>query len=129
MSIKGRLALLLGVLLVAFLSVLLTLRQMERSRADEMREESMQAGQLELQQWINQANQPLQRFVRDFGEWKEMASYIRQPDPTWADANLKENSMAELRSPRGVGARRPGPGGLRRAAKPGPAAASALRAG
>src|ERR1700694_3021569 len=91
MSIKGRLALLMGVLSVAFLMVLQILRQVEHIRVDEMLEESVRAGKLTVQQWINQANQPLQRFVRDFSAWPELAGSLPRRDPAWADTNLKQN--------------------------------------
>jgi len=68
MSIKVRMTLLLGVLLVAFLGTMLLLRWGERSRAVELRRETVQMSLQSLQQWISLSNQPLQRFVRDFSE-------------------------------------------------------------
>lgn len=91
MSIKVRMTLLLGVLLVAFLGVLQIVRRMEHSRTEELHAESMQAGTQTLWQWINLANQPLLRFVRDFSEWPELATFRDRPDPAWAEANLKQN--------------------------------------
>jgi signal transduction histidine kinase len=79
------------VLLVTFLLVLQILRQVEHIRVDEMLEESVRAGRLTVQQWINLANQPLQRFVRDFSAWPELAGFLTRRDPAWADTNLKQN--------------------------------------
>jgi len=91
MSIKVRMTLLLGVLLVAFLGVMQVLRQGEKSRAVELRRETVQLSVQSLQQWINLSNQPLQRFVRDFSEWPEMRAFLESRDPAWAETNLQRN--------------------------------------
>lgn len=91
MSIKVRMTLLLGVLLVAFLGVMQLLRQGEKARAVELRRETVQLGLQSLQQWINLSNQPLQRFARDFSEWPEMAAFLGHRDATWAETNLRQN--------------------------------------
>jgi signal transduction histidine kinase len=91
MSIKVRMTLLLGVLLVAFLGVMQLLRQAEKARAVELRRETVQMSIQSLQQWINLSNQPLQRFVRDFGEWPEMRAFLENRDPAWAATNLQQN--------------------------------------
>ncbi len=85
--------LLLGLLLVTFLGVLQFLRLKEQSRVEELRRDSVQTGLQSLNQWINLANQPLQRFARDFSEWPEMADFINRRDPAWAEANLKQNLL------------------------------------
>ncbi len=91
MSIKGRLALLLGVLLLAFLVVLQTLRQMERSRAAELVQQSLEAGRATVQQWISLTNQPLKRFAQDYSQWNDLAAFLSSRDPVWANVNLKRN--------------------------------------
>jgi signal transduction histidine kinase len=91
MSIKVRMTLLLGLLLVAFLGVMQFLRQKEQSRIEELRRDSEQTGLQSLQQWISLTNQPLQRFARDFGEWPEMTVFLDRRDPAWAEANLRQN--------------------------------------
>lgn len=90
-SLKVRLALLLGLLLVAFLASLQVLRTLERSRADQLQRESLAANELLLRKWIDLANQPLRRFVQDFSEWDALAAFATQPDPSWAEANLRPN--------------------------------------
>jgi signal transduction histidine kinase len=91
MSIKVRMTLLLGVLLVAFLGVMQLLRLGEKARADELARESLQMSIQSLQQWINLSNQPLQRFARDFSEWPELARFLDSRDAAWAETNLRQN--------------------------------------
>jgi len=91
MSIKVRMTLLLGILLVVFLGVMQFLRQKEQARSNELRRDASLAGIQTLQQWISLANQPLQRFARDFSEWPEMAAFLERRDAAWADRNLKPN--------------------------------------
>jgi signal transduction histidine kinase len=91
MSIKVRMTLLLGLLLVAFLGVMQFLRRGEAARVEELRQETVQTSLQSLQQWINLANQPLQRFVRDFSEWPEMTAFLERRDQAWAEANLRLN--------------------------------------
>lgn len=91
MSLKVRMTLLLGVLLVAFLGVMQLLRQAEKARATELRREAVQMSIQSLQQWINLSNQPLQRFVRDFSEWPEMRAFLESRDQAWAETNLRQN--------------------------------------
>jgi signal transduction histidine kinase len=91
MSLKVRMTLLLGVLLVAFLGVMQLLRLGAKTRADELSRESVQMSIHSLQQWINLSNQPLQRFARDFSEWPELANFLESRDPVWAETNLKQN--------------------------------------
>jgi signal transduction histidine kinase len=91
MSIKVRMTLLLGLLLAAFLGTFQYLRHSEHARLTILRSESRYIALQTLQQWINLANQPLQRFVRDFSEWPEMAAFVTRPDAAWAEANLRPN--------------------------------------
>ncbi|MDB6114110.1 MAG: Signal transduction histidine kinase [Lacunisphaera sp.] len=76
---------------MAFLAVLQILRQMERTRTEDLRAESAESARLTVQQWINLVNQPLQRFAHDFGEWQDVGKFLARPDPAWAEANLKQN--------------------------------------
>lgn len=91
MSIKARMTLLLGILLIAFLGVMQFLRQKEQVRGNELQRDAALAGTQTLWQWISLANQPLQRFARDFSEWPEMAAFLEHRDAAWADRNLKPN--------------------------------------
>ena len=88
MSIKARIALLLGLLLVAFLSALQILRHLERTRADELLADTMQANRVALQRWIDLLAQPTQRLGQDYSQWNELAAFVARPDPAWAETNL-----------------------------------------
>lgn len=83
--------LLLGLLLVVFLGVMQLLRVGEEKRVEELRQETVQSSLQTLRQWINLANQPLQRFARDFSEWPEMVAFLDRPDLAWAETNLHRN--------------------------------------
>ena len=90
MSIKARLALLLGALLVAFMVTLQILHQLERSQAAQLLAESVKSNQLAVERWIDLTNQPLQRFAQDYSQWAELRNFIAHPDPAWADTNLRQ---------------------------------------
>lgn len=90
MSIKARLALLLGLLLVAFLAALQILRHLERTRAEELLIDTMQANQMALQRWIDLLAQPAQRLGQDYSRWNDLARFVAQPDPAWAEPNLHQ---------------------------------------
>lgn len=90
MSIKARLALLLGLLLVTFLAALQILRQLEHSRAEELLSDTIQANRMAVQRWIDLLAQPMQRLGQDYGQWQEMAAFIGHPAPEWAETNLHQ---------------------------------------
>jgi signal transduction histidine kinase len=91
MSLKVRLIILLGVLTVVFLTSLQIIRKLKLDISAEQQRESLIASKLELKKWIDLTNQPLNRFVADFATWSELATFLRQPDPRWAENNLKSN--------------------------------------
>lgn len=91
MTIKVRLALLLGALSIAFLVSLQAMRLMERTRAEQFRRESLEGNKLALQKWINLTNQPLRRFTLDFAQWEALADFVARPDQAWAENNLRPN--------------------------------------
>lgn len=91
MTIKVRLALLLGVLLVAFLAVLQILRIWERRQEQFLQRESLDANVLTLRHWINLSNEPLRRFAHDYARWDRMADFLAQRDLQWADRHLGQN--------------------------------------
>jgi signal transduction histidine kinase len=91
MTIKVRLALLLGVLLVAFLAVLQILRVWERRQEQLLERESLDANVLTIKQWINLSNEPLRRFAHDYARWESVADFVVQHDLQWADRHLGQN--------------------------------------
>lgn len=88
-SLKVRLALLLGVLLVAFVASLQVLRGLEKSRTGQLQRESLAANELLLRKWIDLAGQPLRRFVQDFSQWDELSAFTAKPDASWAETHLR----------------------------------------
>lgn len=90
-SLKVRLALLLGALLVAFLASLQFLRVMERDRRLQLQSETLAANEQVLRRWIDLTNQSLRRFAHDFSGWESLATFATRPDPAWAEANLRKN--------------------------------------
>lgn len=89
MSIKTRLALLVGLLLLAFVAVLTWLRQREHGLAEAAQRDALQTGQTNVRLWVDLTNQPLQRFAADYGTWPELAAYLRLPAADWAAQNLQ----------------------------------------
>lgn len=73
------------------MGVMQFLRKGEQARLEELRQETVQTSLQSLQQWINLANQPLQRFVRDFSEWPEMVAFLDRRNAAWAETNLRQN--------------------------------------
>lgn len=90
-SLKVRLALLLGALLLVFLASAQWLRMVEQERSAQWQQDSVSSNALLLRKWIDFNNQPLHRFVRDFSQWEALASFVAHADPAWAEANLKPN--------------------------------------
>lgn len=90
-SLKVRLALLLGSLLIVFLACLAFVRAAERQREAELRREGRETSEQLLRKWIELTNQPLRRFVQDFAPWPPLATFAAQPDEAWADAQLRPN--------------------------------------
>jgi len=91
MSLKIRFAILSGVLAVVFLGALQTLRVLEQARAEQLWREALATDQATVRQWLELTNQPLRRFVDDYAEWPALAAWVAQPEPAWADAQLKSN--------------------------------------
>ena len=88
MSIKLRLALLLGLLLVAFLGSLLLLKRLERQQWEAMLASSQRDSIELLDRWIDLTGQSLRQFAFDYSLWDEMAGFVERPDPAWARINL-----------------------------------------
>lgn len=90
MSIKNRLALLVGLLLLAFLAVLRLWQHGEQAHAEQARTVALQNSAQHLQQWLDLTNQPLLRFGQDYSAWNELADYLRHPTEAWAETNLRQ---------------------------------------
>lgn len=95
MSIKFRLALLLGLLLAVFLCALVVLRELERRQLDRTMEDSRRGAMGLMERWMTIAGDSLARFVSDYGQWTEMVEFVGSGDPAWARVNL-EPSLANF---------------------------------
>lgn len=91
MSIKARLALLIGVLLVAFAVTLFGLRLLADRQAAELRAAAGQAAGQGLDRWIELTRKPLTRFLRDFAGWDALHAFLADPNSAWAAVNLHQN--------------------------------------
>lgn len=91
MSIKFRLTLLLGALLVLFAAALQILRHEEREQAATIASLSMHDNEQQLKRWLDLANQPIAKFTQDYASWDEMSAFVVKPDAVWADKNLQQN--------------------------------------
>lgn len=91
MSIKFRLTLLLGVLLVMFAGALQILRREERKQAAAIASQSIDENEQLLRRWLELTNQSLAKFTQDYAGWDEMSGLVAKPDAVWADKNLKQN--------------------------------------
>jgi signal transduction histidine kinase len=91
MSVKLRLALLLGALLAVFLVILQCLRVVERAKVEEIHRESYAINELSLNSWIDLTNQPLKRFALDFGQWQTLYEFSNRADAPWEKAQIQQN--------------------------------------
>ncbi|HEY0946576.1 MAG TPA: CHASE4 domain-containing protein [Opitutaceae bacterium] len=91
MSIKIRLALLLGLLLVAFLISLALLRRIESEQLERMLANSQRDGIELMERWLDLTGQSLRQFANDYSLWDDMVSFVNHPDPAWARINLAES--------------------------------------
>lgn len=91
MSIKLRLALLLGLLLVAFLGSLLLLRRLEKQQLEAMLASSQRDSIELLDRWIDLTGQSLRQFAFDYSLWDDMATFVERPDVAWARINIDES--------------------------------------
>ncbi len=89
MSIKLRLALLLGLLLVAFLASLLLLRRLEKQQLEAMLASSQRDSIELLDRWIDLTGQSLRQFAYDYSLWDDMVAFVERPDAEWARVNLE----------------------------------------
>jgi signal transduction histidine kinase len=88
MSIKLRLALLLGLLLVVFLAALFLLRRLEKQQLEAMLASSQRDSIELLDRWLDLTGQSLRQFAYDYSLWDEMVAFVESPDAEWARVNL-----------------------------------------
>ncbi len=91
MSIKLRLALLLGLLLLAFSVSLLVLRRFEWLQAEQVLANSRQGRIDLLERWLTLTGESLRQYADDYSRWDQLVAYVARPDPKWAQANIDAN--------------------------------------
>lgn len=90
MSIKLRLALLLGLLLLVFVFCLLALRALEQRQLAEAIAGARRDDATLLDNWLDLRTASLRRFTDDAAEWPQLAAHAARPadQPYWARQNL-----------------------------------------
>lgn len=90
MSIKLRLAFLIGLLLLVFVFCLLAMRELDRRQLSEALSGAQQDTSHLLENWINLRARPLREFVNDVSTWKELSDYATTPakQPDWPTTKL-----------------------------------------
>jgi len=90
MSIKLRLALLLGLLLLVFLFCLLALRALEHRQVAEAVAAARRDDARLIENWLELRASSLRRFIDDTAGWEQLAAFAAEPDahPDWATARL-----------------------------------------
>jgi len=90
MSIKLRLALLLGLLLLVFLFCLVALRTLERRQIAEALSAARRDDARLIENWLDLRASSLRRFVDDTAAWEKLAAFAAAPDAgrDWAAEHL-----------------------------------------
>lgn len=91
MSIKLRFALLLGMLLVIFLSCLAALRLFENQKLTEALAASQRDASNVLERWLDLDGSSLRQFTDDYSRWDELIAFTESHDLAWADINLRQS--------------------------------------
>ena len=91
MSIKFRLALVLGLLLLGFLLSLMGLRRLERQEAEQILAETHKVRLESLQSWIRFTSRSLRQFTQDYAHSADLAQVFVKPPDESARAQLAEN--------------------------------------
>jgi len=91
MSIKLRFALVLGMLLLVFLGCLTILRLLEKEQLTEALATSQRDATGMLERWLDLNGASLRQFTEDYSRWDDMASFVKNPDPAWAEINVRQS--------------------------------------
>jgi hypothetical protein len=90
-----RLALLLGLLLLAFLASLLALRHFELRQSEQMLANIRQSRISLLERFIDLTGDSLRQFANDYSQWDDMVGYVNHADPAWAEVNVDLSNLTE----------------------------------
>ncbi len=88
MNTKTRLALLFGLLLLAFGATVLSLRVWYAREADRMLVNLQHERRALLEQVLQLTSQSLRNFATDYSNWDEMLAFVHSGDPAWATINI-----------------------------------------
>ncbi|HVZ66154.1 MAG TPA: ATP-binding protein [Lacunisphaera sp.] len=94
MSIRLRLLLVLGLLLIAFATALFQLRRAEQDHIARIVEGVRDDSRMQLAHWADLTGVTLRQFTSDYADWSETAAYLNKPDPVWAKAHLDDSLPA-----------------------------------
>lgn len=89
MTIRTRFSLLIGCLLGAFLAGALLFRYSHEREATNVMESLRRERSDMLDRHLHLTGQPLRNFAEDYAQWDEMAAFVANPDPRWAEVNIQ----------------------------------------
>ncbi|MBI2497564.1 MAG: hypothetical protein HYV75_06485 [Opitutae bacterium] len=89
MKTRTRLAFLLGLLLLAFVTGAWILHQLDKREADQIFVAQQQERARLLESLLQLEQDSLRNFARDYAEWDDMVNFVQTGDRTWAEINLE----------------------------------------
>jgi signal transduction histidine kinase len=89
MKTRTRLAVLLSLLLLAFVTGALMLHRLDKREADELFADQKQERARLLGSLVQLSSDSLRNFARDYSEWDEMVDFVNTGDRKWAEINLE----------------------------------------
>lgn len=89
MKTRTRLAFLLGLLLLAFVTGTWILHLLDKREAEQIFVAQQQERVRLLESLLQLANDSLRNFARDYAEWDDMVSFVQTGDRAWAEINIE----------------------------------------
>jgi len=97
MSLRLRLLLLIGALVVSFVVSLSVLHTIEAREFEQLLTSTRLSKSRILHRWLEMNSAPLNQFSRDYSQWTEMVDFVKSGDRGWAKINI-EDSLANFRA-------------------------------
>lgn len=91
MSIRLRLLVVMGALLVALGAAIFMLRRAEQEQIARILAGVHQEARQQMSHWVQTAALPMRQFTQDYAPWRETAEFLAHPDEAWARKNLEQN--------------------------------------
>ncbi|MBI2518721.1 MAG: hypothetical protein HYV95_17740 [Opitutae bacterium] len=91
MSIRLRLLVVMGVLLLALGAAIFMLRRAEQEQIGRILASVHQEARQQMTHWVQAAALPMRQFTQDYAPWRETAEFLARPDEAWARKNLEPN--------------------------------------